>query len=461
MEQITVPLILFSLTENLLVSMLIFSLLALKLLDKKFVIFVFLITIINIVTRSFPVTTLVLLIMGLFINTIMLKIMFNMPVLIIGFSTGISLLFYIFIESMLVPVTADIINITINQITSDVYLRIILFLPQIIVMLLLIFLLKHFNFSIMEYIGYLSDEDLELVADEEVDLVREKKISNTLYLVFSFLLFQGLFINANNWTNQVFSIFDSNPFFNSQFFSNLIVIALTLTLMFLIQKLFNTLRLERNDIIRRIKEKNALRLDWEKRAQMHDRNHHLGMLYTFIQVDQIDRAREYLKGMIGEMKNINEIVKTGNQFVNALVHSKMCRGKQVGVTVRLETETPMKKMPIDDWDLNRILGNLLDNAIEAVETKRGKKLVELFIRGNHGLNEFEVRTYGVLIPDRIKENIFKRGYTSKEEKGHGLGLAICKELIDQYHGNINIYKNKELKYTSFVVTLPTVGRGIS
>lgn len=454
MEHVTVSLILLSLTENILISMLIFSLLSLK-FDKKYLFLVVTITVMSITIRSFPVTTLIILFFSVFIYTLLIKIFYKIPVLIVGFSTGISLLFYIFMESMVVPVVADILEINISQITTDIYLRVILFLPQVIIMSILIILIKYNNLSVLDYMGYLSDEDLQLVADDEVDLRREKKISNTLYLVFAFLLFQGLFINANNWTEQVFTIFHTNPFFNSQFFSNIFVVVLTLNLMYLVQRLFNTLHLERNDIIRRIKEKNTLRLDWEKRAQMHDRNHHLGMLYTFIQVNQIDRARQYLKGMIGEMKNIDEIIKTGNQFVNALVHSKISRGKQVGVSVQLETEKPMAGMAIDDWDLNRILGNLLDNAIEAVETKRGEKLVQLFIRGSKKVNEFEVRTNGVLIPDKIKANIFKRGYSSKEEKGHGLGLAICKELVDKYQGNINIYKNTDLKYTSFVVTLPT------
>ena len=111
-------------------------------------------------------------------------------------------------------------------------------------------------------------------------------------------------------------------------------------------------------------------------------------------------------------------------------------------------------MKIHDWDLNRILGNLLDNAIEAIEGISGEKTVELIIEGGEENNRLEVTTYGVYLTDEVEARIFQRGYSSKEEAGHGLGLAICKELVDDYKGSININKDQEKNYTSFQVLLP-------
>ena len=127
---------------------------------------------------------------------------------------------------------------------------------------------------------------------------------------------------------------------------------------------------------------------------------------------------------------MDAIVRTGNQALNALIMSKISRGKQAGVDVKIDVIRSLTPMKIYDWDLNRILGNLLDNAIEALEKVSGEKVVELIIEGGEESNRLEVITHGVYLPDEVQARIFQRGYSSKEEAGHGLGLAICKELVD-------------------------------
>ena len=96
----------------------------------------------------------------------------------------------------------------------------------------------------------------------------------------------------------------------------------------------------------------------------------------------------------------------------------------------------------------------MDNAIEALEKVSGEKVVELIIEGGEESNRLEVITHGVYLPDEVQARIFQRGYSSKEEAGHGLGLAICKELVDEYNGSISIKKDREANYTSFEVNLP-------
>ena len=60
---------------------------------------------------------------------------------------------------------------------------------------------------------------------------------------------------------------------------------------------------------------------------------------------------------------------------------------------------------------------------------------------------------------KVEARIFQRGYSSKTEPGHGLGLAICKELVEIYKGAIFIEKDEEKKYTTFQVLLPTAKTG--
>lgn len=321
-------------------------------------------------------------------------------------------------------------------------------------MLIIIGLVDYFKLNLEELMKFFDFEDLKILADDEMDFSREKRVTVTFFLVIIFLLIQGLFINLYLLLDKIWRFFTIHNFFTSPYFVTTFIIALNVILLYLLRYLIVTLRLERNDIIARIKEKNALRLDWEKRAQLHDQNHHLSMLYMLLQLNNIERAKEYLKGMVGEIQNVDAIVRSGNQALNALIMSKIARGRQVGVDIKIDVLKSLSSMKIHDWDLNRILGNLLDNAIEAIEGISGKRIVELIIEGGEENNRLEVITHGVYLSDEVESRIFQRGYSSKEEAGHGLGLAICKELVDEYKGSISIKKDQVENFTSFEVHLP-------
>ena len=310
-----------------------------------------------------------------------------------------------------------------------------------------------------QFFNLLKHEDLEILGADEADLAREKTISKTFYLVTLFLLIQILFINILIPGKELIKNAKIREFIDYPYLINFIIIILNLTLLFLIRHLIILMGREREAIVRRIKEKNCLRLDWEKEAQLHDRNHHLGMLYMLLQTGYTGRAREYLTGMVGELQNIEAIVRTGNEALNALIRGKMARGKQLGVQIHIDVLKGLNPMNIQDWDLNRIIGNLLDNAIEAVENLDGERKIELLIEGGEEDNCFEVVTHGVYLPDEMEARIFQRGYTSKKESGHGLGLAICKEIVEEYKGSMFIVKDKEENYTAFKVLLPTAKTG--
>lgn len=330
---------------------------------------------------------------------------------------------------------------------------------SIFFIILLLFMLLFFYGWKSKVINLLKPEDLEILGADEADLDRGKKISSTFFLVIVFLLIQLLFINIAMLAEESLSHTRLGVILNSFYLVNFIIICLNLILFFLIHHLIKFMGQEREEVIRRIKEKNALRLDWEKRAQLHDRNHHLGMLYMLIQTGYIDRARDYLQGMVGEIQAIESIVRTGNEVLNALVYSKMAKARQSGVQLQIEVLKGLNSMMIQDWELNRIIGNLLDNAIEAVEGLDGEKKVGFLLEGGEDHNLFKVITYGVYLADELETRIFQRGYSSKEGTGHGLGLAICKELVERYQGDILIEKDREDNYTAFLVKLPVSKTG--
>jgi two-component system, LytTR family, sensor histidine kinase AgrC len=332
-------------------------------------------------------------------------------------------------------------------------LRILFFLPQAVIMTILALIVRHTGFNLREKLMSFSGEELEIISGDEIAVTREKEISSSIYLVIVFLITQGLFIIFVNWAEKFYQYFNINSFFNSTYFINIIVFILTFALILLVMRLVDVLKIQRDEMVERIREKTVEKMNWELKMQQHDFNHHLGMLHMLLIMDQYKRAKEYLNGVVGEMESLREVINSGNEILNALLYSKINRAKKYGVQLNVNIVNPIKSLKIKEWDLNRIIGNLLDNAIEASLNADNIKEVNVSINSSK-LLKIEVETMGVIISDEVEKHIFERGFSSKIETGHGLGLAICKELVDIYNGKIYIEKDYERKSTLFILKLP-------
>ncbi|QTL97010.1 GHKL domain-containing protein [Iocasia frigidifontis] len=457
MEFVSSLLVFLSLIENFLRLLIIFTLLNLSIKDIKFVLSFVIVTFIILFFRGFAVTPLSLFFLSFFVYVGILIKAYKKKVIISAITTGLVLMFYTLLESTLVPLQLLLYNVDLAVVIKSTLLRILFFLPQVLAMLITFFIIKKYGISFENYYNIIDDEEIAVMSDEEVDLTQEKRVSSTIFLASVFLIIQGLFIVTSNWSERLFAFFTGNSFFTSSLFINIMVIFLTLVLLYLLRYLVQTLVIQRNEIIKRVQEKNAQRLSWELRMQYHDYNHHLGMINMMLAMNQVDQAKRYLKGVVDELESVEEIVRSGNEALNALLYSKIARGNKREVPVEILLENPVCPMKVTDWDLNRIIGNLLDNAIEALEDIANDKSVKLTIKGGSDYNLFNVKTFGIVIDDEKEARIFERGFTSKGEEGHGLGLAICKQLVDRYDGKIYINKDEDKNYTAFVVLLPALG----
>lgn len=110
----------------------------------------------------------------------------------------------------------------------------------------------------------------------------------------------------------------------------------------------------------------------EMRSVKHDIKNHLLTLYNYIDENQNDSAKEYIKGLTENyLPNIQKFVDTENKAFDALVNSKMaiCHQKNIHIDIKPEKNCMTK---IDESDIIVLFGNLLDNAIEAAEKNGGQ-----------------------------------------------------------------------------------------
>ncbi|MFQ5464485.1 MAG: ATP-binding protein [Thermodesulfobacteriota bacterium] len=126
-------------------------------------------------------------------------------------------------------------------------------------------------------------------------------------------------------------------------------------------------------------------------------------------------------------------------------------------TFEVETDPRLPVLDIDRDQIKRVLINLIDNALSAVEEKGCIRVVTGYI-GELALARLEVIDNGSGIPPDVKQRLFEP-YFSTKKSGTGLGLAIVSNIISDHNGYIRV-KDNVPEGTRFVIELPVKAVGV-
>jgi len=187
------------------------------------------------------------------------------------------------------------------------------------------------------------------------------------------------------------------------------------------------------------------------KAQRHDFNHNLQVLYGLIEVDAFKEAKEYIKKNISDISEVTELFKTDNNVLTALLHVKTRIAITKGVILNVEVKCTFIDISLSERDLIIVLGNLIDNAVDAVINNNiTNKAVWVLLDADSNNYIFEVKNQN--IPGNTLDNkIFLPGVSTKH-KGSGMGLFSVKRIVEENNGRV--YYGEEDVYTFFRVVIP-------
>ena len=188
------------------------------------------------------------------------------------------------------------------------------------------------------------------------------------------------------------------------------------------------------------------------RAQRHDFKNHLQVVFGLIELKEYREAQEYIERVYGDVELVGRSLKTAIPAVNALFAAKMADCEEKGIQMDVQIHSPWQGMPIAGWEMCRILGNLIDNAMDAILSgKSPRKILTVEIGERLQDFTFRVENTGPEIPEDLRERIFERGFTTKSS-GCGLGLSIVREILRENGGDIRLFSDE--KGTRFEGRIP-------
>jgi len=220
----------------------------------------------------------------------------------------------------------------------------------------------------------------------------------------------------------------------------LLIVAVNLCVFYLVHELErNYVRLREQDIYRQqtFAYRNQLEVIMESqsriRALKHDMKNHLLAVQALAGASQPEKILEYLASMQEFMTNPSEHIFTGNEELDSLLNYKLKRARESLKAVETDIVLP-EKLRLYSFDLNVVLGNLLDNAIAASERTQ-EQLLRLSMRLEKGVLFLRMVNSCEGIPDGVC-NI--RNMAEKSVEGHGIGLANVGRIVEKYHGEIDM-----------------------
>ncbi|THC46013.1 sensor histidine kinase [Streptomyces sp. A1499] len=193
------------------------------------------------------------------------------------------------------------------------------------------------------------------------------------------------------------------------------------------------------------------------RAQDHEHANRMHTLLGLLELEMYEEAAEFVGEVAGAHRVTAEQIteKIRDPLLAALLVGKATVAAERGVTLSVPSDTALPDRLVDPGGLVTIVGNLVDNALDAA-AGAGHARVEVALRAENRAVVLRVRDTGPGVPAERRETIFTEGWTTKEPPAHGkrgIGLALVRRLAERQGGSARVGEGPE-GGAEFTVVLP-------
>jgi signal transduction histidine kinase len=173
---------------------------------------------------------------------------------------------------------------------------------------------------------------------------------------------------------------------------------------------------------------------------------------TLESLEEIEKNVDYINKIVADLQDFARPLKPNAEETNLklIIDQLLAKnGIPENVKVSVKLEGNASKFVADSTFINRILYNLVNNAVQAMPNG-GMLTIRAHTEGKYVL--IEVKDTGVGIPEAVKGKLFTPMFTTKS-KGQGFGLAVIKRMTEALGGTVS-FESQEGKGTKFTIRLP-------
>ena len=181
-------------------------------------------------------------------------------------------------------------------------------------------------------------------------------------------------------------------------------------------------------------------------AQNHEASNRLHTVVSLIEIGKPERAREFAVSELQFAQAMTDRVvgTVGDPVLASLLLAKLSQAQERGVLLTLELGSEALNTRLPAQDVVTVVGNLLDNAIEAARGGPAPRRVELRAGTTPDAIDLIVTNTGAELGAVELAHMFERGWSTKAEPGHGLGLVLVRSTIERWQGTLMVDPDSEL-----------------
>jgi two-component system CitB family sensor kinase len=200
------------------------------------------------------------------------------------------------------------------------------------------------------------------------------------------------------------------------------------------------------------------------RSQNHEHRNRMHTVLTLLELGRVEEARGFAEGDIATGREWEAELAASEQLpaLAALLTGKKAQARERGIAVDVELRGSWGEVPLSDVELVSVVGNLVDNAMDAVaENPAGSpREIEVDLSETDAGWEIVVADSGPGLPPGAESLIFEWGYSSKAAggtgAGRGVGLHLLREMIERHRGTVTAADDAGAVFT---VSLPRSAPG--
>lgn len=185
--------------------------------------------------------------------------------------------------------------------------------------------------------------------------------------------------------------------------------------------------------------------------QRHEYSRHMQTLQALIELKKFEKVQEYINGVTNRYCSDNMIYYIDDPAISSLINSKNSVAQINNIDFAVAVKCNLSGIGMPAWDICSVLGNLLDNAIEAAAADPNPR-VGVEFKYENGFYAIYIINNGSFISE--PSQIFESGYTTKGSEGRGYGLYIVNKLVHKYNGKIEVINKPK---TTIILKLPGKG----
>ncbi|WP_222853470.1 sensor histidine kinase [Fodinicola acaciae] len=192
------------------------------------------------------------------------------------------------------------------------------------------------------------------------------------------------------------------------------------------------------------------------RSQAHETANRLHTVISLVELGRTEQALDFAAAELAVAQRLTDQVVggVGEPVLAALLMGKAAQASERGVDLVVDPNTEVTETGIDPRDLVTIVGNLLDNAIDAAVAGPAPRRVEFTARTVDGEMVMSISDTGVGLDPADVLRAFERGWSTKGGGGligRGLGLALAGQAVRRHNGTVEVTTEPR---TTFSVALP-------